>query len=328
MDGLPKSVTYNTMTWAEATLQFPEWLHALEGEAPVKYHVVDNMYFISSIWKQNGRRYSGIHELVNGNQVKPNTGVNLDNFEWRVIINRVEEINVALYGAQAKRGEKRDPSDSNVEMWTWAWFVNDKEVASSPDLKHYFSEEDARAEGDMNKPKKLKSGKKEDLQLRVKSTYLKRPSETDQMMLCLLEMIHGGVDSRKVSMCEACSCGADDQKSHMMPGGCLDEEINHHDVHFVKVKNAIRVQDLVVLYNTVCRILGVSPQGSSMLAKAALAYLQNEDLLSMLLEDEKYFTKEGNGCKYPLAQLIRREYLDLGLKEKVGERVLTTVDLQ
>lgn len=322
LDGLPKSVTYNSATWAEATLQFPEWMNALEGDQPAKFHVIDDMYFISSIWKQNGRRYSGIHELLNGNQVKPNTGVNLDNFEWRVIMKMVEDINVALYGVQAKKGEKRDPSDSNVEMWSYGWFANGKEVASAPDFKQWFTEEDAKVEGEMNKPKKMKSGvKKEDLELRVTSSYLKRPAETDQMMLCLLELIHGGVDECKMSSCEACQCGVDDQQSHMIAGGCMDEEMNHHDVHFVKVKEAIQDKDLVVLYNTVCRMLGVSPQGSSMLAKAALAYLSEEDLMSMLLEDEKYFRKPGNGTKYPLAQLIRKVYLDLGMKQKIGERI-------
>ena len=43
----PKEVMYDTTVWAEAGLQFDEWLESFRSVNPVKKHVNGDMYFIS-----------------------------------------------------------------------------------------------------------------------------------------------------------------------------------------------------------------------------------------------------------------------------------------
>ena len=60
-------------------------------------------------------RYSRIHRLNDREEIIPKTGLNLDNYEWVNVMKKVEEINIALYGPQGKKGEKRHVSPNEVQ---------------------------------------------------------------------------------------------------------------------------------------------------------------------------------------------------------------------
>ena len=67
--GPPKEAMYDTTVWAEAGLQFDEWLKSFRSDNPVKKHMLGDMYFISSVWERNGMRYSGIHMFYGNSDI-------------------------------------------------------------------------------------------------------------------------------------------------------------------------------------------------------------------------------------------------------------------
>ena len=101
--GPPKEATYDTTTWAKAGLQFNEWRECFITLDTVKKHMVGDLYLITSVWERNGVRYSGIH-IIDANSDIPKTGMNLDCYEWNNVMQKSDEINVALYGAQVEKG--------------------------------------------------------------------------------------------------------------------------------------------------------------------------------------------------------------------------------
>ena len=121
-------------------------------------------------------RYLGIHCLNTLGEIIPKTGVNLDNYEWINVMKKVEEINVALYGLQAVKGEKRTSLDE-VQVWVYKWFLNGAEVETKDNQVYlhstlkYFTEEEARRRGDVNKPN-LKLKEEDELVMQVTSEYV------------------------------------------------------------------------------------------------------------------------------------------------------------
>ena len=108
--GSPKEMMYDATVWAEAGLQFDEWLESFRTVNPVMKHVIGDMYLISSVWERNTVRYSGIHMLDGNSDNIPKSGVNFDNYQWGNVIHKSDEINVALYGPQAAKGVKHKSS--------------------------------------------------------------------------------------------------------------------------------------------------------------------------------------------------------------------------
>ena len=112
--GPSKIAVYNTTVWAEATLDFEQWKEIFKSDKAVKSFVYSDYYFVSSIWSKNNVRYSGIHHLNDCGEIIPKTGLNLNNYKWVNVMKKVEEINIALYGPQGKKGEKRRVSPNEV----------------------------------------------------------------------------------------------------------------------------------------------------------------------------------------------------------------------
>ena len=90
-----------------------------------------------------------------------------------------DEINVALYGAQAEKDVKCNAPENELQMWMYEWSVNGKKMAVNPQME-FFSEADACKDAELNKPL-VKS--KDKAELVVTSGYRCRPSETMQMRM-------------------------------------------------------------------------------------------------------------------------------------------------
>ena len=95
-------------------------------------------------------RYSGIHRLNDRGEIIPKTGLNLDNYEWVNEMKKVEEINIALYGPQGKKGEKRRASPNEVTMWSYVYLLNGEEVKTEEPALSYYSESEARNAAELN----------------------------------------------------------------------------------------------------------------------------------------------------------------------------------
>ena len=80
----------------------------------------------------------------------------------------------------------------------------------------------------------------------------------------------------------------------MKAGGCLDPEFEWVDAYIQQAWSMINIGDLVAVYNTVCRLLGVSPQGSTLLAKAALSWTNPDGIVDAIEEGSVLHTSEAH----------------------------------
>lgn len=285
--GRDKSAEYSTLVWAEACMQFDEWYNLFDTDSAEKKLVAEDYFFISSKWEKNGYRYSGIHRFNEKNEIISNTGVNLDNYEWKQVFKSCDEINIALYGPQAAKGSKRKGNE--VQYWTFGWFLNGKELNADVKVKkiRYFTEEGALKEGRECTPSRSpKEGDK--LELRTETSFMPKPSETVLMKICLIRYLTAGVDILKTNACEACNADPfplPSQIDHMKHRGCCS------DTDFVEeftdeVLKHVDEKYLALVYGFACRELQMSSYGSSVLAKAAKEYIPIENLKDILREDK------------------------------------------
>ena len=67
--------------------------------------------------------------MLDGNSdIIPKFGVNLDNYEWRSVICKSDDINVSLYGPQAAKGIKHNAQENELQVWMYQWSVNGKKI--------------------------------------------------------------------------------------------------------------------------------------------------------------------------------------------------------
>ena len=309
---------------------------------PLKKKVVDDYYLVSSVWERNNIRYSGIHRLNDKGDIIPQTGLNMDNYEWNNIMEKAEEINFALYGGHANKGG-RNGGGNEVLTWSYDYYLNGMKVerwVRNGQTVKFFSEKDARRYGEDDCPK-VDVKKTDKLEMRISEEYSPRPNPVDQMELVYFTFLQNGVRMYRMKKCAACqlSPSAPDQKSHMAEGGCLDD-IDESDISdYVNCLTFhMKPEYLVPVYNTVCRQLGISPQGSAVLAEAIIEWFPL-DKMKVILERDQILghgpesnTDEFLSClRYPLRQMIREVFnnLDAGkdIRRKImGEKKDTPID--
>ena len=212
---------------------------------------------------------------------------------------KVEEINLALYGIQAVQGEKCG-SVNEVKVWSFRWLLNGEEVKPKDEqgkihtTLRYYSEEEARLCGNRIKAD-LKLEKEDNLLMEVTSEYVQHPSELLQMRMILQHVAKSCADINREMNCAACQNNppAAGQVSHMGPDGCLfkKEFREYGDECHEKVYSVIEADDLIAICNIVCQKLDVPYAGSSLMAKAILAWLPREVVADTLTEEEAMFSE-------------------------------------
>ena len=150
-------------------------------------------------------RYSGIHCLNDRGEIIPKTGLNLDNYEWVNVMKKVEEINIALYGPQGKKGENRCASPNEVRMWSYVYLLNGEEMKTEEPALSYYSESEARNAAELNEPD-LKLKDTDNLETKFVSEYTTCPSQFLQMRMVLHQIVRGGVSLIHSMKCPACQC--------------------------------------------------------------------------------------------------------------------------
>lgn len=320
MYGPPKEVVYDSILWAEATLQFEDLKEVFQGDKQLTRHVHGDMYFVSSIWERNNVRYSGIHELDDSASIIRNTGVNLDNYEWTNIMRKTDTISAALFGSQTVKGEKRNSPKNEVQMWTYKWSVNEVDVVDDHPL-HFFSEQDARKNAEAKKPLGKKSDK---IQLHVSSEFKVRPRETLQMKMVVIEVVRNLIHEYKLQSCEGCQNDpvSPGQKSHMGDGGCLDPTVSTNDIA-AEVWKVLKPEDLMVVYNAVCRHLCVSPHGSGLLAAAAIEWSCTDrisDIIDGIYPPQKSADETSLDVNQPLLNIVRGASKIMCVKVELSKR--------
>ena len=248
--------------------------------------------------------------------------MNLDNYEWGNIFHKANEINVAMYGPQALKGEKCKASENELQVWMYEWNMNGKKIKSSTQLE-FFSEQDACKHAELNK---TLTKNKDKVDLEVKSEYRHWPSETMPMKMVMFEILKVLINEFKVHNCEACQLtpAAGVQKAHMKKGGCLDPEMNFVNESVHQCFGIIEPADLVAVYNTICQFLGISSSGSPLLAKVAVDWISQEcmaDIITASLvataDECEEIDRVLYHCNSPLLDIVRKVVVDLGVKDEI-----------
>ena len=148
-----KKVRYPAKTWFAAEKFFKVMSGAQEKGTNVKLNVDGDMFLISNVWTYNKQRYTGIHQVNGLNYVASNSGVNLDDDEWSVLMDNFQAMKDLLSGKKAQLwGVKRKFEESDtITVFTPKWFIGMKELIMGPSVD-YFSEDDARNAGMAMKP--------------------------------------------------------------------------------------------------------------------------------------------------------------------------------
>ena len=175
--------------------------------------------------------------------------MNLDYYEWSNVIHKSDDINVALYGAQAAKGIKSNGPENELQVWMHQRSMNGKKINGKQ--LEFYSEADARKDAELHKPL---AKTKDKVELEVNSEYRQRPAETMQMRMVLFEIMKRLIDKHKYHNCEGCNLSppVSGQKALMKMGGCLDEGMNFAEQYIQQSWAIVEPGDLVAVYNPVC----------------------------------------------------------------------------
>ena len=113
--------------------------------------------------------------------------------------------------------------------------------------------------------------------------------------------------------------------THKNWGGCLDESLNAAAEYIEQVWFIVTLADLVAVYNTVYQVLEISPQGSPLLAKAALEWVwPNSIIAAISYSNELHAAKESemidpmlSHVNSPLLEIVRQVVHQLDIKDKI-----------
>ena len=287
-----KTITYTADIWLRAEQYFKTVQQARQAGTNVKLYIFGEMYICSDQWGEYLKRYTGIHAFNIMGGVKPLTGVNLDEDEWSMLTSNFESIKDFLGGNQnALRNVFIPPKevDDRVKVYRADWYLKGKCVNQKKLLKQeFYTREEAELDAMCRKPicsvdYDRKDGEPEikiDVSLRVP------PEDTDLMNLVLVESLHKNIEAESKAQCEACKVNSDSQFDHFKSGNCLDDSYEHLEYHCELAKKKLKVNHLMSVFDGVRTEIGVKPILSKQLAKGALAWIPNDQVLEQIQDVE------------------------------------------
>ena len=256
-----KKVKYDAKTWLGAEKFFKTISNSQTKGTNVKLNIAGDMFLISNVWAYNKQRYTGIHQVNNLNYVISDSGVNLDDDEWSILMENFKGIKDILGGKKAYlRGVKRkcDMNDE-VTVYTPKWFIGMKALKMGPSVE-YYSKEDARNAGMAMEPREgYDYAKGSGIPMLEIDDHERAPmDEVDMMYLIFLYTIHRNIQKKVKDQCQACKVYSADQSDHCERGNCLDEEFGFIAMHHKNVKAELNTCDLVNIFNIVCMQISIS----------------------------------------------------------------------
>ena len=277
---------------------------AKQGGTNVKLHIFGEMYVCSDCWGEYLKRYTGIHAFNIMGGVKPLTGVNLDEDEWAMLTSNFDSIKDFLGGNQiALRNVFIPPKeiDEHVKVYRADWYlkgklVNDKKLSK----QEFYTREAAELDAMERKPVRGVDydGKDGEPEIKINFDLRMLPEDTDLMNLVLVESLNKSIVAESKAHCEACRVNSDSQFDHFKSGNCLDDTYDHLDYHCEPAKKRIKVNHLMSVFDGVRSEIGVKPILSKQLAKGALAWIPNDQVLEQIQDVEI------NSC--PLMEVVKK----------------------
>ena len=287
-----KTITYTGDIWMRAEKFFKTIQQARQSGTNVKIHIFGEMFICSDRWGEYQKRYTGIHAFNIMGGVKPLTGVNLDDDEWNMLTANFESIKDFLGGNRNALQNVFIPPkeiDDHVKVYTADWFLNGKLVDEKKvSTQEFYSFEEAEMDAMCRKPVRGVDydGKDGEPKIKIKFDLRMPPEDTDLMNLVLVESLSKSIEAESKAHCEACKVNSDSQFDHFKSGNCLDDTYDHLDYHCEPAKKKIKVNDLMSVFDAVRTEIGVKPILSKQLAKGALAWIPNDQVLEQIQDVE------------------------------------------
>ena len=265
---------------------------ARQSGTNVKLHIFGEMYICSDQWGEYLKRYTIIHAFNIMGGVKPLTGVNLDDDEWAMLTSNFESIKDFLGGNRNALHNVFIPSkeiDECIKVYKADWYLKGKLVNEKKASKQeFYTCEEAEADAMCHKPVRGVDydGKDGEPEIKIDFDLRMPPEDTDLMNLVHVESLNKCIEVESKAHCEACKVNSDSQFDHFKSGNCLDDTYDHLDYHCEPAKKRIKVNHLMSVFDGVHTEIGVKPILSKQLAKGALAWIPNEQVLEQIQDVE------------------------------------------
>ena len=260
-----KKVKYEAKTWLATERYFKTVSNAQAKVTNAKLNIIRDMFLITNVWAYNKQRYTGIHQVNNLNYVISNSGVNLDDDEWSILMDNFKEIKDILDGKKAHlRGVKRkcDMNDE-VTVYTLKWFLGMKPLNLGPSVEYYSEEDSHNAGMAMESQAGHDFPKGSGLPMLKIDEHQHQPmDEVDMMYLIFLYTIDRNIQKKVKDQCEACRVQSNAQSDHCQSGNCLDEDFDYIEMFYKTKKDELNTCDLVNIFDVVCMQMNVKPVNS------------------------------------------------------------------
>ena len=216
-------------------------------------------------------------------------------------------------------------------MWSYVYFLNGEEVKTEEPALSYYSESEARNAAELNEPD-LKLKDTDNLDMKFVSEYTTRPSQFLQMRMVLHQIVRGGFSLISSMKCPAYQLTppSPSQKDHMVSTGYMDDDGYDPEKYVDVLMSVIKPEDLVALYNTVCRSLEISPGQSRILAEGILAWLGRKDIVETVELEYELSWDEDRKCtsnsvlsheNSPLLDVVCWVYHDMNFSADLDKRI-------
>ena len=111
----------------------------------------------------------------------------------------------------------------------------------------------------------------------------KLPTDSTFLMnLILVHMVNRNILYLSKKNYEACQIGSDSQFDYCCTGNCLDEVMNHIDVYYKQAREMIQMNDLMKLFDEVCRMIGTRNVFCKQIAKCVVIWISGDNIIDQI----------------------------------------------
>ena len=276
-------VTYQFDIWLLAEKHFPSVAKLQDTNQSGKYPVKDDMYLLSNVFGDNDKRYTGIHAFFLNGGIVPNSGVNLDEPEWKTLLSNFQLFKDFIKGKKVEGSQIKhyeQPERETCKMYIAEWVLDGDTLKCSYPTTPTFSKEAAELYGKLKAPV---AGKDYDVEngepeLRVRAVRNVPPTDLQIMYTVLLEAVQQSLNVVLKRGCEACAVQSEIKDDHQEMGNCLETDPDFLKDCIAKAMLDIPVVVLVTIFSKVRSAIGLKPVFAKQLADAALAWNSAEKL--------------------------------------------------
>ena len=114
------------------------------------------------------------------------------------------------------------------------------------------------------------------------------------------------------------------QSAHMVSGGCLDESTEGLELYVRMALDYVSINDLIAVYKTVSKVLGVIPKGFDLLARAPKAWILENQMIKAIKDSVKIHEDEPSdydvmlySVNVPLMDIVQEVCVELCIPQNI-----------